>query len=134
MNWDDLETPLYREPAFYIEPPYKDSASELQRVVTFRKALREKLPQARVVAIPNAAKRGAKALAQVKAEGAAWGFPDLMILQQGRVAFFEFKNGKSKPADHQTDQMNWLVDNGFDVACVRTAGGALKCLEGWGWL
>lgn len=133
MNWDDLEEPLYRAPAFYIQPPDKAPESELKRVVAFRKALREALPQARAVAVPNAAKRGQIALNTAKAEGAVWGFPDLLVLYQGRVAFLEFKNGKGKPASHQIDQMNWLCDNGYDVACVRTAQGALDCLRSWGW-
>lgn len=133
MTWRDLETPLEPEPAFYIQPTDRENRTELERVISFRKAIRERMPQARVVAVPNGGKRGQKAVNIARAEGAVWGWPDLLVLAPGRVAFLEFKNGKRAPASHQVEQMNWLVAAGFDVACVRSAEGALQCLEKWGW-
>jgi len=133
MNWDDLEAPLYPDATFYIEPPDDGHATEIERVVAFRKALRQVMPKARVIAVPNAGKRGQVAINRAKAEGASWGFPDIIVLEKDRVAFLEFKNGKRKPANHQIDQMNWLDANGFNVACVRTAQGAVARLEAWGW-
>ena len=129
VDLNDLESELHPEPRFWIEPKDKDPRTELQRVVSFRKQLALKAPHLRAVAIPNGGKRGWKAKAQAKAEGAAWGFPDLMILGGPIMAFLEFKNGKAMPADHQIEWLNWLLDAGYPVACVRTAEGALKVLR-----
>lgn len=132
MDWADLDTPLVPVPLFAVEAPDRDSASELARVVAFRKAMRNRAPACRVVAIPNAAARGQKALNQVRAEGAAWGFPDLMVLHAGRVALIEFKNGTSKPSDHQTEWLNYLHASGFPCGVFRTARAACNFLASVG--
>lgn len=129
VEFKDLECEINPSPNFWIEPKDKDPRTELQRVVLFRQELKRICPHLRAVAIPNGAKRGWKAKAQAKAEGAAWGFPDLMILGGDTVVFLEFKNGKSKPADHQIEWMNWLLKDGYHVACVRTCEGAFKVLR-----
>lgn len=130
MNyWADLEAPLDEAPDFYIEPADKDPRGELKRVVEFRRELRMKAPQCRIVAVPNAGNRGQKALNQARSEGAAWGFPDLMVLHEGKVAFLEFKDGKKPPADHQIEWMNWLTRKGFAVGVFRTADRALTWLH-----
>lgn len=134
MDWSALETPLYDEPRFYIEGADKSSDDlEISRVSAFRRELRKTLPAARVVAIPNAAKRGQKAINQAKAEGAKWGFPDVMVIHGPRIVFFEWKGASKRPSDHQVDWCNWLHDQGHRVACVRTVEGAFACLEEWGW-
>lgn len=133
MDWADLDTPLYEAAQFPVEGPDNEAKSELSRVVAFRKAVRKAIPGARVVAIPNAGKRGQKALNQAKSEGVVWGFPDLMVLHDGRIAFFEFKAAKTQPKQHQIDCMNWLKEAGFNVACVRSPEYALGCLDSWGW-
>ena len=128
----DLDEPLYPDPAFPIEPKDSFPASELARVKTFRGAMRVHAPLCRVVAIPNAAARGQKALNQARAEGAAWGFPDLMVLHAGRIAFLEFKAGKTDPKTHQVDWMNWLIAANFPCGVFRTADAALCWLESLG--
>lgn len=133
MNWAALETPLDPAPTFPIEPCDKDPRKEIERVVEFRREMRLELPAARIAAVPNAGKRGQKAINQARAEGAAWGFPDLMVFHEGRIAFLEFKNGKGEPSAHQIEWMNFLDASGFDVACVRTAIGAFHFLRSRGW-
>ena len=135
MTFDlaDLDEDLFAPPLFYVERPDKDPATELQRVALFRREFRKNLPAGRIIAIPNAGKRGAKALAQAKAEGAAWGAPDLVVLWNGEQAFLEFKSGTNKPAQHQIDWLNWLHSNGYPCAVVRTADGALNFLRTLGW-
>ena len=133
MDWAEFDTPLYEEPLFYIEPKDKDKRSEITRQASFRKKLKNAIPNARAVAVPNAGKRGPKAIRTAKAEGMTAGFPDLIIIYQGRVAFFEFKNAKNMPTDAQIDFMNWLHRSGFKVACVRTPEKAFELLKEWGW-
>lgn len=131
-HWAELESPLDPEPAFFVQAPDKSGASELGRVKRFRKLMRQRAPRCRVVAIPNGAARGLKALNQARSEGAAWGFPDLMILWNGRAAFIEFKNRSGKPKSHQVEWMNWLVGAGFPCALFRTAEAACDWLAGHG--
>lgn len=129
MNaWADLEAALDPVPVFPIEGTDKVACSELQRVKRFRKLMKRRAPDCRVIAVPNAGARGLKALNQARAEGAAWGFPDLMILWNGRAAFIEFKNRNGKPKDHQVEWMNWLVGAGFPCAVFRTAEAACDWL------
>lgn len=132
MDWADLETSLKPIPMFAVEAPDNGEATELRRVVAFRKAMRERAPLCRVVAIPNAAARGQKALNQVRLEGAAFGFPDLMVLHAGRVAFIEFKNGTGRAADHQVEWLNWLHEAGFPCGVFRTARSACNFLASVG--
>jgi hypothetical protein len=133
VNFALLETPIDPLPEFYVEAPDKDGASELARVMAFRRDLRVALPDARLVAVPNAAKRGAAAVRQAKAEGMATGFPDMMILHGGRIAFLEWKSARNKLSRQQIEWMNWLCANGFDAACVRTSAGAIAFLQSKGW-
>ena len=132
MDWADLESTLAPVPMFAVEAPDRDPASELERVSAFRRAMRQRAPLCRVVAVPNAGARGQKALNQAKREGAAWGFPDLMVLHAGRVAFIEMKNGKGKPADHQVEWLNYLQEAGFPCGVFRTARAACNFLASAG--
>lgn len=133
MNFAALETPLYAEPAFFIEPRDTSPATEMERVVAFRRDLRKALPAARIAAVPNAGKRGQAAVRQAKAEGMSAGFPDMVIFHAGRIAVLEWKNGTNKPSDAQIDWINWLCAAGFDAACVRTSAGAFSFLRSKGW-
>ena len=69
---------------------------EIEIVTRFRSRARMQCPGVKIVAVPNAAKRGQKALNSLRREGAAFGFPDIMCLWprvdgRGGVAFIEFK-------------------------------------------
>lgn len=130
IDWGGLETPLTEAPRFYIEPTDKGAESETARVVTFRKALRKVAPSLEVVAIPNAGKRSQWALNQSKREGARWGFPDLMVIGPSpKIAFIEFKAGKTAPADHQIVWLNRLVGLGYPGGVFRSAGAAIEWLR-----
>ena len=127
------EADLAPEPRFLIEPRDNDTASEKARVVRFRRDLREALPNARVVAVPNAGKRGRAAQAQVKAEGLAKGFPDIIVMWNGESVYLEFKAGRTMPTPDQTEWLNYLHDNGQPCAVVRTSKGAFGVLREAGW-
>lgn len=129
-DWGSLECPLDPVPAFPMEETDRGAESELDRVKRFRTTMRKRAPQCRVIAVPNAGARGLKALNQARAEGAAWGFPDLMVLWNGRAAFIEFKNRNGKPKSHQVEWMNWLVGAGFPCGVFRTAEAACDWLAG----
>lgn len=134
MNLLDIpEAEFGPVPRFFIQEKDRDPASEKARVVRFRNALRMKLPAARVVAVPNAGKRGYAAQAQVKAEGLAKGFPDIICMYSGESVYFEFKGSRTMPTPEQTEWLNYLHDNGQACAVVRTAEGALGFLREQGW-
>lgn len=130
--FDHLETPLDEQPLFIIEQPDSDRTSEMDRQARFIAQLRKRNPAIQVIAIPNAAARGQKALNQVRREGAVWGAPDLIVLQDGKAAFIEFKNGTAMPKQHQTDCLNALTRNGFPCGVFRTAEGAICWLRAQG--
>lgn len=103
--------------------------SELAIQTLFRSRARMQCPAVRIVAIPNAAKRGQKAMNQARREGAAWGFPDVMCLAGGRTAFIEFKSAKGQLSDNQGDWLAWLRNGGFPVTVARDPDEALAFLR-----
>lgn len=104
--------------------------SEIAIQTRFRSRVRIMCPGVSLVAIPNAAKRGQKAMNQARREGAAWGFPDMMALgPAGKVAFLEFKSAKGKLSDNQADWLAALERMGFPCGVFRTAEGALEFLR-----
>ena len=103
--------------------------SELAIQTLFRSRARMQCPAVRIVAIPNAAKRGQKAMNQARREGAAWGFPDVMCLAGGRAAFIEFKAAKGKLSDNQADWLDWLSATGFPATVARSPDEALAFLK-----
>lgn len=113
----------------YIEPKDNSPASERDRVATFHQILRLTCPHIKAVAVPNAAKRGWGAQALVKAEGLAKGFPDMLVLGDGNLAFLEFKSGRTMPRREQVEWLNWLHDGGYACAVVRSPKGALAWLK-----
>lgn len=124
--WDILESPLDPEPVFHIDAPDADEATELERQAIFvAKARRCGFS---VVAVPNGGKRGQGALNQARREGAAWGFPDLIVMHGQRIAFLEFKNARAKPKLHQVEWLNRLAGMGYPCGVFRRADSALAFL------
>jgi hypothetical protein len=103
--------------------------SEIAIQTLFRSRARMRCPQVRIVAIPNAGKRGQKALNQVNREGAAWGFPDVMCLWRGGVAFVEFKAEKGTVSDNQAEWLDRLSEMGFPATVSRDPDHALEFLR-----
>ena len=103
--------------------------TELQRVIAFRRAIRLHSPAISLVAVPNAGKRGQAAVNQANREGAAWGFPDMLALAPGKIAFLEWKAGRTKPAAHQVEWMNKLHRLGFPCGVFRTSAAAFRFLR-----
>ena len=106
--------------------------SEIAIQTLFRSRARMRCPQVRIVAIPNAGKRGQKALNQVRREGAAWGFPDVMALAPGKIAFLEFKSAKGRIAENQAEWLERLDVMGFPCGVFRDPDAALSFLESHG--
>lgn len=99
----------------------------------FRARVRIRCPQVRVVGIPNAAKRGQKAMNQARREGAAWGFPDdLILIPGGRAAFIEWKLPGGKPSPRQNDWHRALEHMGFPMLVATDPEQALEWLKGIG--
>lgn len=103
--------------------------SEIEIQTLFRSRARMKCPAVKVVAIPNAGKRGQKALNQARREGAAWGFPDVLCLWTGGVAFVEFKSAKGDVSDNQEEWIDRLTGMGFPATVSRDPDHAIQFLR-----
>lgn len=103
--------------------------SELAIQTLFRSRARIQCPAVRIVANLNGGKRGQKAMNQVRREGAAWGFPDVTCMAEGRTAYIEFKTSKGKLSNNQADWLDWLSANGFPATVARDPDDALRFLR-----
>lgn len=104
--------------------------NELQIQTLFRSRARMQCPAVRVVAIPNAAKRGQKAMNQARREGAAWGAPDVIcIWPGGGVAWIEFKRADGKLRPNQAEFQDMLASYGHKATVARSPEDALAFLR-----
>ena len=105
--------------------------AEIEVVTTFRARCRIHCPAVRIVAIPNAAKRGQKALNSLRREGAAFGFPDIMCLWPGRgVAFIEFKRESGgRLSLNQVEWQSRLAAMGFPAIVSNHPDHALEFIR-----
>lgn len=147
-DWDALESPLAAPPEFLVEgPDGRKDLPELERQKTFVSWLRKKCPHIVVCAIPNAGKRGQKAMNQARAEGMVLGAFDTFIAWDYRqatspdcprsIAFIEWKgyeaSGRAgKLSQAQIDFGNSLHRKGHAVACFFSARSAVEWLRGLG--
>ena len=104
--------------------------TELQIQTLFRSRCRIQCPAVAVIAIPNAAKRGQKAMNQARREGAAWGFPDVLCLWKGPgIAAIEFKAADGKLSDNQAEWLDRLAEIGIPATVSRDPDHALQFLR-----
>ena len=107
--------------------------SELAIQTRFRSRMRMLAPAVALVAVPNAAKRGQKALNQARREGAAWGFPDMLCFWKGPgIAAIEFKAAKGKLSDNQGEWLDRLTELGIPATVSRDADHAIEFLRSAG--
>lgn len=114
--------------------------SEIAIQTLFRSRARILCPSVHIVAIPNAGKRSQWAAAQVKREGLAKGFPDIMCLWAAGIgytpipyqAFIEFKSEKGSVKIDQSEWIERLQSCGFPVAVHRDADHAIEWLRSLG--
>lgn len=107
--------------------------SELAIQTTFRSRAQILCPAVSIVAVPNAAKRGQKAMNQARREGAAWGFPDVMCFWRGKgIAAIEFKTAKGRVSENQAEWIERLNDMGVPAAIMRDADEAIGFLRAHG--
>lgn len=130
--FDALETSLTEAPRFTIEPPDRDSRSEIERQTAFLGMLRMVGPTIMTWAVPNGHNRGLKDRVKAKKEGLRAGVPDLTVCWNHGVAFFEFKDARGKPQPNQIDLLNYLHDAGHRCAVVRSPEFAISLLAEWG--
>lgn len=89
------------------KPATQPRETEIQ--AGFRNRLRIIAPAVAMVAIPNAARRGPAAIRQAKLEGMASGFPDVVCLWAGGLAFIEFKRPGGRVSDNQAEWIERLA-------------------------
>ena len=107
----------------------KPAPSEIVIQTTFRARCHIQCPGVLLVAVPNAGKRTQWAAAQAKREGLAKGFPDMMAIAPGKVAFLEFKSAKGKVSDSQGEWLQRLDEYGFPCGVFRDADDAVAFLR-----
>jgi len=107
--------------------------SELTIQTLFRSRARIQCPAVKIVAIPNAAKRGQRAMNQARREGACWGAPDMVaIWPRGGIAWIEFKTPDGVVRPNQREFHEVLADYGHKIAVCRSPEGALQFLRDCG--
>lgn len=151
-DFDHLESTLAPVPLFPVEAPGKAPADlamrpELARQKAFIAFLRKRAPLVSAFAIPNAAKRGMKAMNQAQGEGmrtgafdtcVGWDVDDSTIPDAARsIAFCEFKGFSAdgrpgKLSNAQIEFGNEWHRKGHAVACFYTASAALSWLRSLG--
>ncbi|MFS0736951.1 VRR-NUC domain-containing protein [Sphingomonas sp. 1P06PA] len=109
-----------------------DTRSEIVIQTQFRGRARMLCPRVHIVAIPNAAKRTRWAAQQAKREGMATGFPDVMCIWPGGIAFVEFKSAKGRLSDNQSEWLDRLTALGFPATVSRDPDHALAFLRSAG--
>lgn len=103
--------------------------SEIAIQTLFRSRCKMMCPAVSLVAIPNAGKRSQWAAQQVKREGLAKGFPDIMALAPGGlIAFLEMKAPKGRLSEDQSEWQERLERMGFPCGVFRDADDAVRFL------
>lgn len=104
--------------------------SELAIQTLFRSRVKMRCPAVKVIAIPNAAKRGQKAMNQARREGAQWGAPDVIcIWPRGGIAWIEFKRADGVVRPNQQEFHEMLIEYGQEIMVARSPDEALMFLE-----
>lgn len=86
----------------------------------------------RCVAVPNAAIRTKGGKAGNFCPGLARGFPDLLLIGQGRVCAMEVKTSKGTLSDFQKQWATWFTNAGATPwALVRSVDDVRACLTVW---
>lgn len=97
--------------------------------------LRTQFPRAVIHHSPNEVSlRGrdvARAIAKAKGLGMAVGFPDLLMIHQGRTIAFEVKAEKGKATDAQSNIGEMMIANGAMWAVVRSVDEVKERLKAW---
>lgn len=104
--------------------------SELVIQTLFRGRARIQCPGVTIVAVPNGAKRGQKAMNQALREGMRPGFPDVMCFWSMKgIAAIEFKDAKGKLSLQQVEWLAHLNQLGIPAICSRDPDHALAFLR-----
>lgn len=117
---------------FHVDPRHADKRTELAVQIAFRNRMRIMAPAVMLVAIPNEGKRSSWEAIKRNREGLYPGFPDMMALWDGKVAFLEFKTGSGTLSDAQIDCLNGLVRRNFVVGVFRHEDTAVEWLRDHG--
>jgi hypothetical protein len=87
-------------------------------------------PQVKIFAVPNGGLRTKAEAARLKWTGVLAGVLDLvLLLPNGRCAFWETKTPRGRLSDDQIDMTQWLEANGHAWALVRSIDDARRELD-----
>jgi hypothetical protein len=114
--------------AAMAKPPH--ALSELQIQTLFRSRARIQCPAVTIVAVPNGAKRGQRAMNQALREGMQPGFPDILCFWALKgIAAIEFKEQKGTLELRQIEWLARLNDLGIPAIVSRDPDHALDFLR-----
>ena len=85
-----------------------------------------------VVSVPNEGRRSTREGYRLKQNGMRPGFPDLIAMQRGLVAFLECKAPGGRLSEAQAEFHRELERHGMAVATVRSQDEAIEFLRGEG--
>lgn len=114
---------------WHEDPRDKDPRPEDARQSAFLREARKLCPAVDIVAVPNAGRRGQKALNQRLREGLRPGALDLFATWPGGVAFLEFKNGTDVPDANQRDRLRLYLRQGHHCGVFRQEDSAIAFLR-----
>lgn len=118
---------------FHVDrPDQADSGTESAIQTRFQSKMRNIAPHVMLVGIPNAGRRTAWESRQRGKEGMVAGFPDMMVLHDGKAFGLEFKTKTGSLSDKQIDVLNKLVKRRIPVGVFRSADSAVNWLRGHG--
>lgn len=105
------------------------SLSEIEVQTLFRSRAKILCPRVRIVAVPNGGKRTQWAAMRAIKEGLSKGFPDVIAIAPGKIAFLEFKAAKGRVSIDQGEWLDLLHAYGFPVGVFRDADAAIEFLR-----
>jgi hypothetical protein len=115
----------------YDMPKARDCDSEIAVQKACRTRIAKQFPRTAVAAVPNGQKRTRWQQGQAKAEGIAKGFPDMVAIGPGAIAFLEIKAAGSLTPE-QSDWLDHLTRCGFNAGVFRSQESLAAKLKEWG--
>ena len=116
---------------YHIDQPADAyDGSEIAIQTLFRNRCRMLCPRVQLVAVPNGTYIASLAgRSRAQREGLSAGFPDLMAIASGKIAFLEFKAKRGRLSESQTEWLDRLAAFGFPVGVFRHPDTAIEFLR-----
>lgn len=115
---------------FHVDPPaVADASDEIGIQTRLRSRMKMLAPQIRLVSAANGVRTTAWSAMKAKREGMSAGYPDLIAIAPGQVAFLEIKAKTGALSGDQINWLNWLTWAGHPCGCFRSVDTAIAFLR-----